>query len=187
MLKNARVPVLGFAAFSGAGKTTLLVKLLPLLTGHGLRVGMIKHAHHSFDIDTPGKDSYKLRKAGASQMLIASHRRWALMVENKLPEEPTLDTLLTALRQDGLDLILVEGFKQTPFPKIELHRPSLGHPLICTGDPAIIALATDAPPSRPPPLPLLDLNRPEQIADFIIDRFIKSLRSAPDKRCETNR
>jgi len=176
MLKNARLPILGFAAFSGTGKTTLLIKLLPLLTQRGLRVGMIKHAHHSFDVDTPGKDSYELRRAGAAQVLIASRQRWALMVETKRPEEPALDELVAALQQDSLDLILVEGFKQTHFPKIELHRPSLGHPLLYAGDPAIIAVATDAPLQETPPLPLLDLNRPEQVADFIVERLIKSTR-----------
>ncbi|HLQ25208.1 MAG TPA: molybdopterin-guanine dinucleotide biosynthesis protein MobB [Acidiferrobacterales bacterium] len=176
MLKNARLPILGFAAFSGTGKTTLLIKLLPLLTQRGLRIGMIKHAHHSFDVDTPGKDSYELRQAGAAQMLIASRRRWALMVETKRHEEPALDELLAALQQDSLDLILVEGFKQTHFPKIELHRPSLGHRLMYAGDPSIIAVATDTPLRDPPPLPLLDLNRPEQVADFIVERFIKSTR-----------
>lgn len=172
MLRNARVPVLGFTALSGTGKTTLLARLLPLLKKRGLRVGMIKHAHHSFDVDTPGKDSYILRHAGADQMLIASNQRWALMAETPQGADPRLDDLLSALRQDELDLVLVEGFKKEAFPKIELHRPSLGHPLLCREDRAIIAVVTDAPIADVPALPLLDLNRPEQIAEFIIARVI---------------
>ncbi len=168
MLKNARIPILGFAAFSGTGKTTLLVKVLPRLKTHGLRIGMIKHAHHDFDVDKPGKDSFELRKAGASPMLIASARRWALMVETAENGDPNLDELLLNLNQDHLDLILVEGFKHVTFPKIELHRPSLGKPLIYPKDPSIIAIATDGTLSESVPIPRLDLNNPDDIAAFVL-------------------
>lgn len=166
-------PVLGFAAFSGTGKTTLLTQLIPLLKKKGIRIGMIKHAHHQFDIDKPGKDSYELRKAGAEQMLIASQKRWALMVET--PEQqgdPDLNQLLQQLDHSKLDLVLVEGFKHVPFPKIELHRPSLGKDLLFLQDENIMAIATNEPDTLNTRLPILDLNNPVMIADFIIN-FIK--------------
>ncbi|MGB5540885.1 MAG: molybdopterin-guanine dinucleotide biosynthesis protein B [Gammaproteobacteria bacterium] len=161
-------PVLGFAAFSGTGKTTLLVQLIPLLQRQGLRIAMIKHAHHDFDIDTPGKDSYELRKAGARQVLIASSRRRALVTEHPVPCEPRLEELVSALDLDAVDLVLVEGFRHLPFPKIELHRPSLGHPLLCREDGSIIAVASDAPLDCAG-LPLLDISQAAGIADFILD------------------
>ena len=158
-------PVLGFAAYSGSGKTTLLTRLLPLLRERGLRIGMVKHAHHQFDIDHPGKDSYELRKAGAEQMLIASSRRWALMQENPSPLEPDLAELLRRLDRSRLDLILVEGFKDVAFPKIEIFRPSKGHSPLFQQDSAIIAVASDAPLSAS--RPVLNLNDPAEVADFI--------------------
>ena len=164
----AKKPVLGIAAFSGTGKTTLLTQLLPLLGARGLRVGMIKHAHHSFEIDTPGKDSYELRKAGAAQMLIASARRWALMVDHGNLGEPRLPQALARLDQDSLDLILVEGFKTEPIPKIELHRPSLGKPAIYPGDETVVAVATDGDLPVPTELPILDINNAEAIAGFVL-------------------
>lgn len=175
MLANAHLPIVGFAAFSGTGKTTLLKELLPQLGARGLRVGVVKHAHHSFDPDHPGKDSYELRKSGAAQMLIASRARWALMVEQPRQREPLLDEVLLELDQAALDLILVEGFKDERFPKIELHRPSLRRPLLFPRDDAIIAVATDAPLEEPCPLPLLDLNRPDAIAAFIVDQVAGDL------------
>lgn len=169
MLNNAHLPIVGFAAFSGTGKTTLLKELLPMLSRRGLRVGVVKHAHHSFELDHPGKDSYELRKSGAAQTLIASRTRWALMVERTRDREPRLDEVLLELDQAALDLILVEGFKDEHFPKIELHRPSLRRPLLCLADDAIIAVASDAPLDDCRQLPRLDLNRPEEIAAFIVD------------------
>ncbi len=163
------LPLIGFSAFSGTGKTTLLKRLLPILRQRGLRVGVIKHAHHQFDIDHPGKDSHELRMAGANQMLVASRRRMALVSEyDSGHPEPTLEELLSALDPDQLDLVLVEGFKQAALPKIELHRPSLGKPLLCLRDPQIIAIATDETvPAAPAALPHLNLNDPQTIATFI--------------------
>ncbi|MEZ5542398.1 MAG: molybdopterin-guanine dinucleotide biosynthesis protein B [Pseudomonadota bacterium] len=161
------VPVLGFAACSGTGKTTLLIRLIPLLARRGLRIAMIKHAHHDFDIDIPGKDSYELRRAGARQVLVASDRRRALISECSPPREPALAELVAALDQDTLDLVLVEGFRHLPFPKIELHRPALGHPLLCREDRSIIAVASDAAPECGA-LPVLDINHPAGVADFIV-------------------
>jgi len=160
-------PVLGIAAWSGTGKTTLLVKLLPLLRSQGLRVGMLKHAHHAFDIDHPGKDGYELRKAGAEQMLIASSQRWALMVESPLSDDVSLIAMLDQLNRNALDLILVEGFRHESFPKIELHRAALGKPLLFPEDDSIMAIACDAPVETD--LPLLDLNAPDVIATFILN------------------
>lgn len=164
---NTPKPVLGFAAFSGTGKTTLLEKLIPLLTAQNIRIGMVKHAHHDFDIDQPGKDSYRLRKAGAGQMLIASSQRQALMTENVTLEEPRLDELISRLELDNIDLVLVEGFKHVPFPKIELHRKALGKKLLHPGDPDIIAVASDHLTDCGE-LPALDINDTAAIAAFVI-------------------
>ncbi|MBF0256816.1 MAG: molybdopterin-guanine dinucleotide biosynthesis protein B [Gammaproteobacteria bacterium] len=166
----ADVRVLGFAAFSGVGKTSLLKRLIPLLREASLRIGLIKLSHHRFEVDVPGKDSYELRQAGAEQVLLCSSQRWALMTELAQPAEPELAQMLTHLDRDALDLVLVEGFRHEAFAKIELHRPSLGHPLLYPQDPHIIALACDLPlPDCP--LPQLDLNQPEQVRDFILDRM----------------
>ncbi len=169
---DCKIPVLGFAAYSGTGKTTLLKQLLPLLRGRGLRIGMIKHAHHNFDIDTPGKDSYELRKAGANEMLIASGKRWALMVETEQEGDPVLQEMLERLDQDNLDLVLVEGFKHEEFSKIELHRPSVGKPLIFPEDPNVIAIATDAEFSQATELPILDINDIAAVAEFVTKEFL---------------
>jgi molybdopterin-guanine dinucleotide biosynthesis protein MobB len=166
MLKHAHVPVIGFAAYSGTGKTTLAVAVLQQLRQAGLRVAAIKHVHHNFDIDRPGKDSYRLREAGASPVLVASSKRWVLMNETPGQEEPNLDDLLTRLDQSVLDLIVVEGFKHAPFPKIELCRAGLDNPLLFPQDAHIIALACDT--KLDTHLPLLDLNTPAAIADFIL-------------------
>ena len=171
-MKNAQIPILGFAAFSGTGKTTLLIQLIPLLKDKGLRVALIKHSHHNFEIDKPGKDSYRLREAGATPvMLVSSHRR-AIITEFDSPIEPKLDDQLKEINQSELDLILVEGFKSESFPKIELHRPSLGKPLIYPNDSNIIAIATDCSSiiaNSPKPL---DINNPRLIADFILTTFL---------------
>lgn len=159
-------PVLGFAAYSGTGKTTLLVKLLPLLKQKGLRIAMIKHAHHDFDIDTPGKDSYELRKAGAQQMLVASSQRWALMTESESNTDPQLEDLVNKLDLSEIDLVLVEGFRHVPFDKIELHRPSQGKDKIFESDDNIIAVATDEQIDTSG-LPLLDINNIDMLAEFI--------------------
>lgn len=162
-------PLIGFSAFSGTGKTTLLKRLLPILRNRGLEIAIIKHAHHRFDIDYPGKDSHELRTAGAHQTLIASRRRMALVTE--FPQghpEPELQELLGALDPSTLDLVLVEGFKHGALPKIELHRPTQGKPLLCLHDPWIVAIATDGEiPDAPASLPRLDLNDPHGIARFI--------------------
>ncbi len=170
-MQHAQKPILGFAAASGTGKTTLLTQLIPLLKQHGLRVGLIKHSHHSFAIDQPGKDSYRLRMAGASPVMLVSKYRYAIINEFETPEEPRLDQQLNILDQSGLDLILVEGFKAEKFPKIELHRPSLQRPLLYPHDPTIIAIATDSPIETPTHLANLDLNRADLIARFILDRY----------------
>ena len=159
-------PVLGFAAYSGTGKTSLLVKLLPLLKLQGLRIGMIKHAHHDFDIDTPGKDSYELRKAGADQVLIASDQRWALMTEYEQQQDMQLKDLIRQLDLKNIDLVMVEGYRHLAFPKIELHRPSTGKELIFPHDKNVIAVATDEALDTGD-LPLLNINQTEEIAGFI--------------------
>lgn len=182
MLKNARIPIIGIAAWSGTGKTTLLVQVLDELTTAGFAVGVIKHAHHSFDIDHPGKDSYELRKAGARQMLVASRKRVALVTERADEVEPHLDELLAMLDQDALDFVLVEGFKAERFPKIELHRPALGLPLLFPGDPSIVAIAADGPLAVTTDLPLLDLNRPREITEFILKYLGRSRPGADQAR-----
>ena len=177
-------PVLGIAAWSGAGKTTLLKQVLPLLRARGLRVGLVKHAHHSFDVDVPGKDSWELRKAGATPVLVASRHRWALMTETPEGEEPRLPELLALLAPLGLDLVLVEGFKHEPFPKIELHRPELGQPLLHPGDPNVLALALGGEPAADVSLPVLDPGRPEDVADFILEYAQAVARAARGSRDE---
>lgn len=169
----SRPPVVAFAAWSGTGKTTLLRRVIPLLKARGLRIGVVKHAHHGFEIDHPGKDSYEVRKAGADQVVVGSAERWALVVET--PErtaEPSLAELMSGLRLDALDLVLVEGFKPEPVPKIEIHRPALGKPLIAATDPRVVAIATDAPERLDTDLPLLDLDDPAAVAAFIVERFL---------------
>jgi len=173
-------PMLGFVAYSGTGKTTLLEKLIPQLTARGLRIALIKHAHHDFDIDTPGKDSYRLRKAGAAQVMVASSKRWALINENPQPEdEPQLVELLQQLDCRQFDLLLIEGFKHESYPKIELWRRELDKPLLYTDDANIIAFASDGPSPRPMTLPRLDINNISAIADFIIDWHNRKLTGAP--------
>ncbi len=168
------IPVLGFCAYSGTGKTTLLKQLIPELNQRGLRLAVIKHAHHNFDVDIPGKDSYEMRKAGARQMLVASHVRWALMTEDARDGDPELVHLLKQIEADKVDIVLVEGFKKLALPKIELHRAAHGKPFIYTQDENILAIAccddTQLPSSElPTELRRLDLNNIGQIADFVMD------------------
>ncbi len=171
-LQDSPTPLVGFCAFSGTGKTTLLTKLIPILSNQGIRLAVIKHAHHNFDVDHADKDSYKLRHAGASQMLISSSRRWALMTElNENQSELTLPMLIEQIDHENTDLILVEGFKKVSFPKIELHRPSLGHPIMCIEDPNIIAFAADEACQVSKQVVCLDINEPKGIATFICSHF----------------
>lgn len=171
-MKNALKPVLGFAAASGTGKTTLLTQLIPILKQHGLRIGIIKHSHHNFQIDQPGKDSFRLREAGASPVMLVSRSRRAIIAEIDPQEEPRLDDQLKVFDQSELDLILVEGFKAEKYPKIELHRPSLKKPLLYPHDADIIAIASDSPLDAPGYLIKLDLNQPSMIAEFILSKFL---------------
>ena len=173
-LHSPLCPILGFAAYSGTGKTTLLKQLIPLLTDQGIRIGMIKHAHHDFDVDIPGKDSYELRKAGATQTLVASGKRWALMTETAdNTGDPALDDLIAKLDQSQLDLILVEGFRHVAYPKIELHREALGHPWLYPQDDSILAVASDGPLPGSTQLPQLALNQPAVIARFILENILE--------------
>ena len=163
-------PVLGLCGFSGAGKTTLLSKLIPALNNLGIRVSVIKHAHHNFDIDHPGKDSYKIRKSGAKQTLVASNQRWALMTETPhVGNEPNLQYLLSQLDTSLIDIILVEGFKHAPIPKIEIYREALGKPLLAQEDSNVIAVASDT--ALPISRTHINLNDIEAIAQFIQTRF----------------
>ncbi|MCX9537968.1 bifunctional molybdopterin-guanine dinucleotide biosynthesis adaptor protein MobB/molybdopterin molybdotransferase MoeA [Vibrio cholerae] len=164
--QRPNLPLLGFAAYSGTGKTTLLEALLPKLTAAGLRIGLLKHAHHDFDVDKPGKDSYRLRKAGASQMLIASRNRHALMTETP-DAEAEFDYLLTRFDAEKLDMILVEGCKNIAFPKIELHRAEVGKPWLYPHDQNIIAIAADETVATD--LPQMHINDLDAIADFVLD------------------
>ncbi|EKY3198676.1 molybdopterin-guanine dinucleotide biosynthesis protein B [Cronobacter turicensis] len=163
------VPLLGIAAWSGTGKTTLLKALIPLLRERGIRPGLIKHTHHDMDVDTPGKDSYELRKAGAAQTLVASAKRWALMTET--PDEAELDLHYLASRMNSsqLDLILVEGFKHDAIAKIMLFREGAGREAAeLTPDDHVIAIASDTPLPQFA-LPVMDIKDPAQIAAFIAD------------------
>ena len=166
-LSNARVPVLGFTAPSGTGKTTLLSRILQLLNVRGLSVGVIKQARNDFDLDTPGKDSYRLRKAGVECLVLASASSTAWISEHRTDGEPSLNDLLPFFDQDRLDLILVEGFASQPFPKIELHRKGHGVPRY-SGDPWIIALITDHVGALPAPVPQLDINDPAWVVEFVL-------------------
>lgn len=156
--------VFGLAGYSGSGKTTLLEKLLPVFTARGLTVSLIKHTHHEVDVDRPGKDSWRLRQAGCTQVLLSSETRWALMHELRGAPEPTLDEQLARL--SPVDLVLIEGFKATPVAKLEIHRPDQGRPLLYPDTPHIVAIASDS--ALQAPLPVLDLNDTAAIAGFIL-------------------
>lgn len=156
--------VLGVVGWSGSGKTTLITALLPILKARGLSVSTVKHAHHGFDMDRPGKDTFRHRAAGAHEVLVASTHRWALLHEVDGPE-PSLPDLLARL--DPVDLILVEGFKTHPFPKLEVHRPALGRPPIWPTEPEVLAVAADDFLSGCD-RPVVPLNEPAPIVDWIL-------------------
>ena len=157
--------IFGFAGWSGSGKTTLIEGLIPCLTARGLRVSLVKHAHHEFDIDEPGKDSWRHRHAGCTEVLVTSSVRWALMHE--LRGEPEL-TLADALdRLSGCDLVLVEGYKRAPIPKLEIWRPALAKPKLHPDDPYVQAIATDTPGALTVDLPVFDLDDRDGIATFV--------------------
>ncbi|ACT15246.1 MULTISPECIES: molybdopterin-guanine dinucleotide biosynthesis protein MobB [Pectobacterium] len=164
-MHSNHLPLLAVAAYSGTGKTTLLKHVIPLLINHGVRIGLIKHTHHQMDIDTPGKDSYELRKAGAAQTIVASNQRWALMTETPEQEEPNIYELVGKMDPSTLDLVLVEGFKHEKIAKIALFRQSLGRELSDLIDEYVIAIAADTEINTV--LPVLDINQPEQVANFI--------------------
>lgn len=159
--------VVGLAGWSGAGKTTLLTRLIPLLNGRGVAVSTLKHAHHAFDVDTPGKDSHAHRAAGARQVLVASANRWALMTELRGAPEPPLADLLARL--DPVDLVVVEGFKRDGHPKLEVHRVANGKPWLHPGDPAIRAVASDAPVPGRAALPRAHLDDLDRVADLLLE------------------
>ena len=166
LIENLRIALktFGFAGWSGSGKTTLIEKLIPLFVKQGLRVSLIKHAHHSFDVDVPGKDSYRHRHAGATEVLVTSSRRWVLMHELRGGKEPTFDDQVKHL--SPCDLLIVEGFKFAPIPKLEVWRAEMGEGLLHPNDPHIVAIATDT--KLETGLPQLDLNDPGAIAAFIV-------------------
>ncbi len=161
--------IIGLAGWSGSGKTTVITKLIPCLLARGVKVSTLKHAHHGFDMDKPGKDSFMHREAGATEVLISSAKRWAILHE--LREEPEWDLDALVAKMSPVDLVLVEGFKRDPFPKLEIHRAANGKPLLYPQDPHIVAVASDiALPGTP--LPVLDLNGIEPIADLLLKRAV---------------
>jgi molybdopterin-guanine dinucleotide biosynthesis protein B len=156
----------GFAGWSGSGKTTLIERLIPVLVGRGLVVALVKHAHHDFDIDQPGKDSYRHRKAGAREVLVTSSARWALMHELHGAAEMSLAQAVATLAP--CDLVLVEGFKAAPLPKLEVYRPAVGKPLLHPQDPHIVAVATDDPRALSgAPIPVIDLDAVDALATLV--------------------
>jgi len=156
--------IFGFAGWSGSGKTTLIEKLIPRFTKLGLRVSLIKHAHHTFDVDQPGKDSYRHRQAGASEIMVTSSRRWVMMHELRGAAEPTFEEQIRHF--SPCDLLLVEGFKHAPIPKLEVWRAETGEPLLHPNDPHIVAMASDVRVDTP--LPVLPLDDDRQVSQFIL-------------------
>jgi molybdopterin-guanine dinucleotide biosynthesis protein B len=169
METDGTMRIFGFAGWSGSGKTTLIEQVIPRLVGLGLRVSLVKHAHHSFDVDQPGKDSYRHRHAGCGEVLVSSGARWALMHELDGANELSMNEALARL--SPCDLALVEGFKAAPFPKLEVWRASVGKPLLHPGDPHILAIATDSPGALPvksgSSLPVFGLDDHEAVATFV--------------------
>lgn len=162
------VPVLGIVAWSGTGKTTLLERLIPVLKNNDIRVAAIKHSHHDFEIDKQGKDSDRLRKAGAGQIILTSKYRTAFIIEEDGETEPDLFQQLNRLDTGKLDLVLVEGFRQEAIPKIEVYRPALNKPLLYLEDDSIVALASDEQPEQDISVPVLPLNNEQAVCEFII-------------------
>jgi molybdopterin-guanine dinucleotide biosynthesis protein MobB len=171
---TSSIPILGFSAYSGTGKTTLLRQIIPALKQRGLRVSVIKHAHHDFDLDFPGKDSYELRKSGADQTVICTMTRMAMVTEFARPtEEPDLQQIVASLDSSRADIVLVEGYKDIHFPKIELHRAELRKPYLYPNDDSVIAIACDAQPPEGISIPVLDINDIDAVARFIYDDFYR--------------
>jgi molybdopterin-guanine dinucleotide biosynthesis adapter protein len=160
-----RMRVIGIAGWSGAGKTTLLAKLIPRLIARGVRVSTVKHAHHAFDVDQPGKDSHTHRMAGATEVLVSSVNRWALVHELRGVAEPSLGDLLAKLAP--VDLVIVEGFKRGSHPKLEVYRAALGKPLLHPDDPHIVAMASDAPVASAR-VPVVALDDVDAVADLML-------------------
>jgi molybdopterin-guanine dinucleotide biosynthesis adapter protein len=166
--------VIGFAGYSGSGKTSLVERLIPLLKARGQRVSVVKHAHHSFDIDRPGKDTARHRAAGAFEVVVASDTRLALMREFEQPMALTVHQMIAEL-YEGVDWVLVEGFKQSDVLKIEVWRGSEGKPARYVSDPFIVAIATDSPQDLPEATqrPVLDLNQAQQVADWLLAHAVR--------------
>ena len=160
-----RMKVFGFAGWSGSGKTTLIERLVPRFNRAGLTVSLVKHAHHSFDVDQPGKDSYRLREAGCKEVLVSSENRWVIQHELRGEPEPGLEAHIQRL---SCDLVLVEGYKSYPIPKLEVYREGNGKPLLHPEDPHIVAIAADVP--LPTKLPRYGLDEYDRIAEFILVR-----------------
>jgi molybdopterin-guanine dinucleotide biosynthesis protein B len=161
--------IVGLAGWSGSGKTTLVTKLIPRLIARGLRVSTLKHAHHGFDLDQPGKDSFMHRAAGATEVIISSAKRWAILHEPC--EEPEWDLGALVGKISPVDLVLAEGFKRDAFPKLEIHRTVNGKPLLHPKDPHIIAVAADSPlPDAT--VPVIDLNNNDAIADLLLKHVV---------------
>ncbi len=168
----------GFAGWSGSGKTTVIERIIPLLRDHGLRVSLIKHAHHEFDIDQPGKDSWRHRHAGCSEVLISSTARWALIHELRGEPELSLEQALGQL--SPCDLVLIEGYKRAGIPKLEIHRTAINKPLLFPDDPRIVGMATDAPEAFADlPVPVLDLSNAGAISEFVIAHCTKLVFDKP--------
>ncbi len=183
---NPKPPVVGIVAYQkNAGKTVLLKELIRLARERGLRVAVIKHAHHSFDIDHAGKDSYEMRSSGAAQVLVASRKRWALMAETPENEhDPSLNDLVARLDLEDVDLVLVEGLRHEPIPKIEVHRADLRSPFLFPDDETIVAVASDSPDTIDITLPCLDTRCPAEILTFIEQRYVAAqAQSASDSGC----